>query len=644
MALISLQEVKIAFGGPELLDGITLQIGRRERICLVGRNGAGKSTLMKIIGNEMSPDSGMVINEPGLRIAMLGQEVPQHLSGSVFDVVSRGLGNMTGLISDYHAVGRRLGQGRDTAGLMAELERLQHMIESAGGWQLQQRVHTVLSRLALDPDASVGELSGGYKRKVLLAQALVSDPDLLLLDEPTNHLDIDSIRWLEEFLREFSGALLFITHDRRFLQALATRIIELDRGRMTDWPGDYKAYTARRQAELNAEATHNALFDKKLSQEEAWIRQGIKARRTRNEGRVRALKELRRQRLARREIAGSARMTLNEADRSGRQVIVADNICHAYGDHALVREFSTKILRGDKIGIIGPNGSGKTTLLNILLGSLKPLSGSVRLGTNIQIACFDQHRAQLDGNRSIIENIGDGSEHVIINGRSRHIIGYLEDFLFPPERARSPVRVLSGGERNRALLAKLFTMPSNLIVMDEPTNDLDMETLDLLEEMLMDYEGTVLIVSHDREFLNNIVTSTIVFEGSGTVREYVGGYDDWLCRRNSEAQEPTPLSAGQKKTAVAERQRTQKERRRTLSFREKKALEELPDRIEALETERDRLYVSLSDPEFYRQDGNRIPAAKFRLEDLENEITSAYEQWNILEAIQQGSADENTLH
>jgi len=637
VALVSLQDVRIAFGGPELIDGITLQIERRERICLVGRNGAGKSTLLKIIGREIIPDSGEVILEQGVRIASLDQEVSRYLSGTVFDVVSEGLGSLVDLQSEYHTVSSRLGHGHDTADLMADLERIQHQIESSGGWQMQQRVDTVLSRLGLDPDASAADLSGGYKRKVLLAQALVNEPDLLLLDEPTNHLDIESISWLEEFLLEFNGSILFITHDRRFLQTLATRIIELDRGRLTDWPGDYAAYVAQRQAELDAEATHSALFDKKLSQEENWIRQGIKARRTRNEGRVRALKELRRQRLARRELIGSASMKLNEAERSGRQVIEAKKISHTYEDRTLFRDFSTTIFRGDKIGIIGPNGSGKTTLLKILLGSLEPLRGSVRRGTNLQVAYFDQHRAQLDDDKSVIENVGDGFEHVTVNRRSRHIIGYLEDFLFPSERARSPVKVLSGGERNRALLAKLFTKPSNLLVMDEPTNDLDTDTLDLLEEMLVDYEGTVLLVSHDREFLNNVVTSTIVFEGNGTVTEYVGGYDDWLRQRKPLLQARTAQSAKQGKTIEAEKPRTRMERQRTLSFREKKELEALPGRIETLETERDSLYESLADPDFYRQDGNKIPAARARIDELEKAIAAAYEQWDLLETIQQAT-------
>lgn len=630
MALVSLQGLRLAFGGPELLDGVTLQIERGERVCLVGRNGAGKSTLMKIISGEIIPDAGEVIRSQGTRIASLEQEVPQDLKGTVFEVVSAGLGSLVDLLSEYHSLSNRLSHGEDT-GAIAEFERVHHLIEAAGGWQIQQRVETVLSRLRLDPDATVAELSGGYKRRVLLARALVNEPDLLLLDEPTNHLDISSISWLEEFLLEFSGAILFITHDRRFLQVLATRIIELDRGRVTDWPGDFATYLTRRQAQLEAEATHNALFDKKLSQEEAWIRQGIKARRTRNEGRVTALEEMRSKRLARRQQTGSAAMRLNEAERSGRLVLEAKGLGHVYEGSPLIRDFSTVIMRGDKVGIIGPNGSGKTTLLRILLGSLEPQKGSVRLGTKLQVAYFDQHREQLDDEKSVVENVGDGYEHVTVNGKTRHIIGYLEDFLFPSERARSPVKVLSGGERNRALLAKLFTKPSNVLVMDEPTNDLDTDTLELLEEMLMEYEGAVLLVSHDREFLNNIVTSTIVFEGDGRLVEYVGGYDDWLRQRKPE--EP----ARTEKAARPEKPRTRLERPRILTFKEKKELEALPGLIESLEAEREKIYESLADPDFYRQAGNMVPESEARIREIDKEISAAYERWDILESIRQGA-------
>ena len=627
MALMSLQEVRLAFGGPELLDGVSLQIERGERVCLVGRNGAGKSTLMKIIAGEIIPDAGEAIREKGVRIAALSQEVPQDLPGTVFEVVAAGIGGIVSLLSDYRTASNRLAHTHD-AGALAGLERIQHEIDSLDGWQLQQRVETVLSRLGLDPDAAAAELSGGNKRRVMLARALVGEPDLLLLDEPTNHLDINSIGWLEEFLLGFRGSLLFITHDRRFLQTLATRIVELDRGRITDWPGDYATYLARRQAELDAEATHNALFDKKLAQEEEWIRRGVKARRTRNEGRVRALKELRSERRARREQAGSVSMQMNEAERSGRLVLEAKGIGHSYEGRFLFLDFSTVIMRGDKIGIIGPNGSGKTTFLKILLGSMEPEQGSVRLGTRFEVAYFDQHRAQLDDEKSVADNVAEGTQQVTVNGRTRHIIGYLGDFLFPAERARSPVKLLSGGERNRALLAKLFTKPSNVLVMDEPTNDLDSDTLELLEEMLMEYQGTVLLVSHDREFLNNIVTSTIVFEGNGNLVEYVGGYDDWLRQRipDAPAQKERPAS----KTA---KPRPREERPRTLTFKEKKELEALPAQIEELEAERGRLYEALADPDFYKQDGSRSAAAKLRAEELEQSITAAYERWELLESI-----------
>jgi ATP-binding cassette subfamily F protein uup len=625
MALVSLKDVKLAFGGPELIDGVSLQIERRERICLVGRNGAGKSTLMKIISGEITPDAGEVIGEQGLRIALLDQEVPQELSGTVFEIAAVGLGDMVGLLREYHSVSLRLSHGDSSA--IAELERIQHQIESSGGWQIQQRVETVLSRLSLDPDAQAADLSGGYKRRVLLARALVNEPDLLLLDEPTNHLDITSIGWLEEFLLEYNCSILFITHDRKFLQTLATRIIELDRGRLTDWPCNYTTYLTRRQAELEAEAVHNALFDKKLSREEAWIRQGIKARRTRNEGRVSALKKMRKERRARRTHTGSARMVLNEAEKSDKLVLEAEGIGCFFGGRHLFSDFSTTIIRGDKIGIIGPNGSGKTTLLNVLLGSIEPHSGSVRRGNRIKAAYFDQHREQLNDDHSVMDNVADGSGYVTVNGKTRHIIGYLQDFLFPPERARSPVKVLSGGERNRALLARLFTKPSNVLVMDEPTNDLDTDTLDLLEEMLMEYEGTVLLVSHDRAFLNNIVTSTIVFESDGKLEEYVGGYDDWLRQRKPAAPAQT------EKAAKPKSPRPRQERPRILTFKEKKELEALPLLIETLEAERDGLFEMLASPEFYQQEGSMVSGTKARLGELEKEITESYHRWELLESI-----------
>ncbi|HDK41713.1 MAG TPA: ATP-binding cassette domain-containing protein [Nitrospirae bacterium] len=625
MALLSLKDIKVAFGGPELIDRVSLQIERGERVCLVGRNGAGKSTLMKIISGEITPDTGEVMRGQGLRIASLDQEVSQDLSGTVFEIVAAGVGDMVGLLQEYHSVSHRLSDG--DAGAIADLERIQHQIESSGGWQIQQRVETVLSRLSLDPDAQVDDLSGGYKRRVLLAKALVNEPDLLLLDEPTNHLDITSIGWLEELLLDYSGSILFITHDRKFLRSLSTRIIELDRGKLTDWPCDYATYLLRRQAELDAEAMHNALFDKKLSREEAWIRQGIKARRTRNEGRVTVLKEMRNERRARRTQTGSARMVLNEADRSGKLVLKVEGIGCIYEGRRLFHDFSTTILRGDKIGIIGPNGSGKTTLLKMLLGTMEPHSGSVRMGTRINAAYFDQHREQLSDDISVMDNVANGSSHVTVNGKTRHVIGYLEDFLFPPERARSPVKVLSGGERNRLLLAMLFTKPSNVLVMDEPTNDLDTDTLDLLEEMLMQYDGTVLLVSHDREFLNNIVTSTIVFESDGRLEEYMGGYDDWLRQRRQKS--PVQKTNAAKKG----KPRPKQERPRILTFKEKKELDALPALLETLEAERDGIFEILARPEFYQDEGGRVAETKERLAELEQEIAESYERWEFLEAI-----------
>lgn len=626
MSLLSLHEIKLSFGGPDILDSISFSIESGERVCLVGRNGTGKSSLMKIISSELTPDAGKIVAAQGLRIASLSQEVPHSLSGTVFEAVLEGLGDQAALLAEYHAVSTRLAYEQD-ATLLAELERIQHRIEAGGGWEIHRRIETVLSHLGLDSDTFVSDLSGGFKRRVLLAMALVTEPDILLLDEPTNHLDIDSIQWLEQFLKEFRGALLFITHDRRFLRSLATRILELDRGAITDWPGDYETYLKRRQAELDAEATRNALFDKKLAQEEVWIRKGIKARRTRNEGRVTALKEMRRERLARREQDGSVTMRLNEAERSGKLVLEAQHITKKYDDRVLIDDFSTVIMRGDKIGIIGPNGVGKTTLLKMLLGELTPDNGSVRHGTRLEIAYFDQHRMILDDEKSVADNVAEGTEHITVNGVTRHVIGYLSDFLFPPERSRLPVKVLSGGERNRALLAKLFTQPANVLVMDEPTNDLDSDTLELLEEILTDYEGTVLLVSHDREFLDNIVTSTIAFEGNGRLREFVGGYDDWLRQRVQPAEKPA------EKPPKTEKKRPLRERQRILTFNEKKELEALPSRIELLESERDALYQFMADPELYRKDPGKLASATSRIGELDREISLAYERWEFLEAI-----------
>jgi len=639
MALLTLRGVSVGFGGPALLEEIDLQVEPAERVCLVGRNGAGKSTLMKLICGDLAADDGEIWRRQGLRIARLTQEVPRELSGLVFDVVAAGLGEQGALLSEYHRISQRLGDGEGSA-LLADLERVQHDLEAGGGWQLRQRVETVLSRLALGPDRDFSELSGGIKRRVLLARALVVEPDLLLLDEPTNHLDIQAINWLEEFLLGFGGALLFVTHDRMLLRKLATRIIELDRGRLTSWPGDYELYLRRKQAALEAEAGQDALFDKKLAEEEAWVRQGIKARRTRNEGRVRALLDMREQRRARRAATGKVRMRLHEGDLSGRLVAEADGVSHSYDGRPLIQGFSTTILRGDKVGIIGPNGSGKTTLLRILLGELTPQHGKVRLGTKLEVAYFDQLRGQLNEEQSVRDNVGGGSDKVTINGKTRHVISYLQDFLFSPARARTPVKALSGGERNRLLLARLFTRPANVLVLDEPTNDLDVETLELLEELLLDYPGTLVLVSHDRAFINNVVTSTLVLEGEGRVNEYVGGYDDWLRQRGvapaaSSGQSASEKRAGARKAAKRNvgDMTSRPSARAGFGYKQQRELEALPQHIEVLENELEELHRAMSESAFYQQPGEAIVAARTKSESLERELGEAYRRWEALEAL-----------
>ncbi|HKJ22492.1 MAG TPA: ATP-binding cassette domain-containing protein, partial [Gammaproteobacteria bacterium] len=577
MALVTLRDVSLAFGAVPVLDHVQLKIESGERVCLIGRNGMGKSTLMKLICGDPAPDAGILEYQQDIRLAYLPQEVPRGLTGSVFDVVADGLGEQGRLIAEYHHISHRLAGGQ-TQALLNDLARVQHDLEAAGGWHVTQQVEATLSRMALDPEAEFSRLSGGLARRVLLARALVNDPQLLLLDEPTNHLDIEAIQWLQEFLLQFSGALLFVTHDRMLLRALATRIIELDRGHLESYPGNYDVYLKRKEEALKAEASQNALFDKRLAQEEAWIRQGIKARRTRNEGRVRALEQMREARRARRDMMGRARLKTQDHELSGRVVIEAEGVSYSYGDQPVIRDFSATILRGDKVGILGPNGAGKSTLLQLLLGRLKPDQGRVKLGTRLEVAYYDQHRSQLEEQKSVRENVSQGSDKVTVNGRTRHVISYLQDFLFSPARARVAVQSLSGGERNRLLLAKLFTRASNLLVMDEPTNDLDVETLELLEELLVDYPGTLLLVSHDRSFINNIVTSTLVLEGGGRVNEYVGGYDDWLRQRAALTPPAEPRPAKTKDSPKRERARPA-----GLGYKEQRELAGLPGRIDEIE-------------------------------------------------------------
>ncbi len=626
MSLISLQNITLSFGGLPILQQINLQVEPGERVCLVGRNGEGKSSLMKLIAGDLKPDSGNIIRQQGLLVARLSQDVQLDLNGSVFEVVAGGLGELQKLLTLYHDISVRLRSG-GPENLLTEMETVQHQLETAGGWQAQQRVESVISRLQLKVDSNFLTLSGGMKRRALLARALVGDPDLLLLDEPTNHLDIDAITWLEAFLLNTNISLLFVTHDRMLLRKLATRIIDLDRGCLTSWPGDYDTYLRRKAETLAAEVSQQTRFDKKLAQEEIWIRQGIKARRTRNEGRVRALVEMRKEHRARQEIVGRAHMQIQEAVPSGKLVAEVKGVTFGYDDTIIIQNFSTTILRGDRVGIIGPNGSGKTTLLRLLLGDLEPQQGSVRLGTNLEAAYFDQHRALLDENDTVINNVGEGNDMLTINGREKHIIGYMQDFLFTPDRARSPVRILSGGERNRLLLAKLFTKPANILVLDEPTNDLDAETMELLEDLLFEYKGTVLLVSHDRAFLNNVITSTFVFEEEGKVQEYAGGYDDWLIQRPAEITETKP--APEKKI----KKKLKPLGPRKVTFKEARELESLPQKIEAMETEQQEIYNSMADPSFYRQQSALISQAKARIEELEHSLAIAYERWEELEAI-----------
>jgi ABC transport system ATP-binding/permease protein len=607
MALIQINELSVGFRGPPLLENVTCAIEAGQRIGLLGRNGSGKTTLMRMLCGTVQPDHGKIVVAPGTHLSLLTQDVPQDVSGTVTEIVSHGLP------PDDH--------------------------EEQNAWQSEQQVEQIIDRMKLDAEARFESLSSGMKRRVLLAKTLVAKPDVLLLDEPTNHLDIDAIAWLEDFLARWNATLIFVTHDRAFLRNLATRILEIDRGQIFDWSCDYETFLKRKEAALAAEDKQNALFDKRLAQEEVWIRQGIKARRTRNEGRVRALEKMRVERSKRRESAGQARIQIQEAQRSGNLVAEVENVSFAYDERPIVADFSTTLMRGDKVGIIGPNGTGKTTLLRILLGELEPQQGKVRLGTNLQVAYFDQLRLQLNEEATVAENVAGGNDSVQVNGQSQHIIGYLQNFLFAPERARSPVRFLSGGERNRVLLARLFSQPANVIVLDEPTNDLDTETLELLEDRLVEFPGTILLVSHDREFLNNVVTSTIVFESDG-VREYVGGYDDWQRQRSErdaiDATPARPVKASSTSVAGKTKPRQSPQgsgSRRRLAYKEQLELDQLPAAIESLEAELVAIHEAMAQPDFYKQPGERIADRQRHLKEIEGRLAKALKRWEELESL-----------
>lgn len=628
MVLVSLKQVELAFGDHVLLDKVDLEINNGERLCVVGRNGEGKSTLLKILNREVIPDDGRVEYTDMIKVAALQQELPKSVAAPVYDIVAEGLGEVGEAIALYHAEAAKAEHAD-----LARLERLQNQIEAAEGWQWQQKVDAIIERLNLPADASFATLSGGWQRRVMLAQALVAEPDLLILDEPTNHMDMATIEWLEEQLKLFNGALVFISHDRAFVQALATRIIELDRGHIYNWLGDYHGFVEYREKRLEDEATANALFDKRLAEEEKWIRKGIEARRTRNQGRVLQLKEMRRERRARREVQGSANITMNIADSSGKKVFELNNVSYAWGDTPQVKDFSTLVMRGDRIGLVGPNGVGKSTLLKLLLGKLQPQSGSIKTGTKLEVAYFDQARNVLDEDKSIAENVGDGKDQVEVNGQNRHIIGYLGEFLFAPERARTPVKALSGGERNRVMLAKLFLKPCNLLVMDEPTNDLDIETLELLEERLMEYDGTLLLVSHDREFIDNVVTQLWVFDGTGHIDEQVGGYSDWQERiKNQTKAEPKvkPKSEAKVEKDAANKPAAEKGVKK-LSYKLQRELDMLPEQIAAAEAKRDELVAISSAADFYSGDQEHIQQVLADLTAAEEHLDALEERWLELE-------------
>ncbi|HBI09485.1 MAG TPA: ABC transporter ATP-binding protein [Franconibacter pulveris] len=634
MSLISMHGAWLSFSDAPLLDNAELHIEENERVCLVGRNGAGKSTLMKILNREVPLDDGRIIYEQDLIVARLQQDPPRDVVGSVYDFVAEGVEAQAEYLKRYHELSHNVMSDPSEKNL-AELAQVQEMLDHHGLWQLDSRITEVLAQLGLNADAPLASLSGGWLRKAALGRALVSGPRVLLLDEPTNHLDIETIDWLEGFLKTFSGSIVFISHDRSFIRNMATRIVDLDRGKLVSYPGDYDKYLLAKEEALRVEELQNAEFDRKLAQEEVWIRQGIKARRTRNEGRVRALKAMRRERSERRDVMGSAKMQVEEATRSGKIVFELEEVSYRLADRMLVKDFSAQVQRSDKIALIGPNGCGKTTLLKLMLGQLNADSGRVHVGTKLEVAYFDQHRAELDPERTVMDNLAEGKQEVMVNGKPRHVLGYLQDFLFHPKRAMTPVRALSGGERNRLLLARLFLKPSNLLILDEPTNDLDVETLELLEELIDSYQGTVLLVSHDRQFVDNTVTECWIFEGEGRIGQYVGGYHD---ARGQQAASAALREPAQKKTtpAPAAKPETVKRVANKLSYNLQRELEQLPERLEKLEAEMEALQAQVSDAAFFNQPHDVTQRVLEELATAEKALEEAFERWEYLESLKNG--------